>query len=92
MSKEVLVLDVNEFKLLVEGEIISVGSGDIAFMKQLIQKASATLKPEEHDEECPVRHGASVDCVWPIAVCVPSPFTFHMTLSHKDAETPETGG
>jgi CRISPR/Cas system-associated exonuclease Cas4 (RecB family) len=36
-----------------------------------IMKAVRRLRPEEHASDCPVRHGASTDCVWPIAVCVP---------------------
>lgn len=43
-------------------------------MEQVIRTASALLEPEEHDDECPVRHNASADCCWPIAVCVPHDF------------------
>ena len=35
-----------------------------------VQDANARVKPENHHTDCPVKHGASATCVWPIAVCV----------------------
>jgi len=44
------------------------GAADVlAFARTL----NAQLRAEEHAEGCPVRHGASVDCAWPGAVCLP---------------------
>ena len=41
----------------------------------LVGEASDSLAADEHLDDCPVRHGASVTCVWPIAVCVPKDFS-----------------
>jgi hypothetical protein len=40
-----------------------------------IARAHMRMRPEDHHDECPVRHGASADCVWPLAVCVPDDWT-----------------
>lgn len=44
------------------------------YTAQLVEQASARLKIEDHHADCPVRYGASADCVWPLAVCVPDDF------------------
>lgn len=36
-----------------------------------LRTENAKLEPHQHVEDCPVRHGASSTCVWPLAVCVP---------------------
>ncbi len=39
-----------------------------------IIRVNAGLCVDEHAPDCPVRHGASSDCVWPLAVCIRTVF------------------
>jgi hypothetical protein len=43
-----------------------------------IADESHRLPAEFHHEDCPVRHGASIDCVWPMAICVSEEFIKHI--------------
>lgn len=54
---------------------------------EVIHAANELLEPEQHAPDCPVRHGASVDCVWPIAVCYPDTFTNVYSIDHHTAVT-----
>lgn len=36
--------------------------------------SSERLPPEEHSQDCPVRHLASSSCVIPVAICVENDF------------------
>lgn len=36
---------------------------------EVVRASNENLKPHEHAPDCPVHHGASMDCVWPLAVC-----------------------
>jgi hypothetical protein len=42
---------------------------------ETVRACNELLEPHEHAPDCPVRHGASVDCVWPIAVCYSARFS-----------------
>lgn len=54
----------------------SLGPGKITSFFNAVKDSSSRLEPWEHDNECPVYHGASSDCVWPILVCVEDSFTY----------------
>lgn len=36
---------------------------------EIVKSRNVILKPNEHAPTCPVYHGASADCVWPLAIC-----------------------
>lgn len=36
---------------------------------EAVRVSNEHMQPHEHAPDCPVRHGASLDCVWPHAVC-----------------------
>jgi hypothetical protein len=57
-----------------------------AEIRRVAHVACASLSPEEHHEDCPVRHGASADCVWPIGVCVPDDFFARISYYQKLSE------
>jgi hypothetical protein len=35
-----------------------------------LRESSSKLAPGDHNKECPVASGSSMDCVWPFSVCV----------------------
>ena len=47
---------------------------DTNVIMSAIQTASNNLLPEDHEDDCPVKVGASSTCVWPVSVCVPDDF------------------
>ena len=56
---------------------------------EAVRLSNELLKPEEHAPDCPVRQGASADCVWPLSVC----YAFAIAdVYHVDVkETPDAG-
>lgn len=62
LRKEVRPMNITIYK---QANITGYSEHDIA----VIRACNEQLKPEEHAPDCPVRHGASMDCVWPLAVC-----------------------
>lgn len=48
-------------------------SGMLEEHVEVIRARHQTMKPSDHAEDCPVRNGASADCVWPLAVCYRTP-------------------
>jgi hypothetical protein len=57
-----------------DGWCITVNPQTPGLDVRAVRVASAQLAVSDHDDDCPVRHGASADCVWPLSVCVPRDF------------------
>lgn len=53
------------------GGVTTCGCGTTELSKAFCDKLQQVMANAQHDSGCPVAHEASVDCVWPIAVCVP---------------------
>lgn len=50
-----------------------------------IRTCNGLLEPHEHAPDCPVRYGASADCVWPLAVCLAEPIMNVYNIDHSPA-------
>lgn len=53
-----------------------------------IRTYNGLLEPHEHAPDCPVRYGASADCVWPLAVCIAEPISNVYNIDHGPTRCP----